>query len=362
MRIKFLVLFLIIVQYNFSQCDEYYINELISGSDEDCYFPEGSPVRFCPNLNGVSINGFALDAIRWEGIFTQYITLSKNRGIAGNLILKLKEKEIIVDLYGCGGKRKYSISFTKDEYNNYKKKKEYQRKLEKKKKELLISNIENKVSNGEYILAAELYIQNKLSIDSLHDKIQSGIINIEYDYENIEIIELLKELYEQYRLNFDHTDYQIISELKSGLSIYNVQTNETTNLDSKPFVKEVNGFNRYCNFKYSFKISTEKGVTGVKLSMDFESQMEHPSYGRLNFFYVIDKKGQEKLLYGYDQVGKPSSKKYPTVIELKSQSFSNEFSGRNGKVIYTKSVMVNGFHFIDEKSLGEELLKIKVFL
>ena len=96
--------------------------------------------------------------------------------------------------------------------------------------------------------------------------------------------------------------------------------------------------------------------------MDFESQMEHPSYGRLNFFYVLDKKGEEKLLYGFDQVGKPSSKKYPTVIELKSQSFSNDFSGRYGKVIYTKSVKINGSHFADEKNSGEELLKIKVFM
>ena len=72
------------------------------------------------------------------------------------------------------GKRKYSISFTKEKYNNHKK--EYQKKLEKEKKELLISNIENKVSNGEYILAAEVYTQNKLSIASLNEKIQSGII------------------------------------------------------------------------------------------------------------------------------------------------------------------------------------------
>ncbi len=100
-----------------SQCDEYYINGLISGSDEKCHFPAGSPIRFCPRLKGVSLNGYTFDTYQWEGISTQYITLSKDGGIAGTLVLKLKEKEFVVNLNGCGGSRTYSISFSQQEHN-----------------------------------------------------------------------------------------------------------------------------------------------------------------------------------------------------------------------------------------------------
>jgi hypothetical protein len=100
-----------------SQCDEYYINGLISGSDEKCLLPEGSPIRFCPRLKGVSLNGYAFDTYQWNGITTQYITLSKDGGIAGTLVLKLEEKEFVVNLNGCGGSRTYSISFSQQEHN-----------------------------------------------------------------------------------------------------------------------------------------------------------------------------------------------------------------------------------------------------
>ena len=112
-----ILLFLIIFHSSsvFAQCDEYYINELISGVDDKCYFPEGSPVRFCPRLKGIAINGTTFDVMQWDGISTQYLTLTKNGGIAGTVVLKLKEKELLVNLNGCGGARTYSISLTKSE-------------------------------------------------------------------------------------------------------------------------------------------------------------------------------------------------------------------------------------------------------
>jgi hypothetical protein len=101
-----------------AQCDEYYINELISGVDDN-FFPEGSPVRFCPNLKGMAINGNAFDVTQWSGISTQYLTLTRNGGIAGNVVLKLNEKKLYVDFTNGWGSRVYSISLSKSEYQKW---------------------------------------------------------------------------------------------------------------------------------------------------------------------------------------------------------------------------------------------------
>lgn len=93
-----------------AQCDQYYLVGLLSGSDSKCYFKPGSPVRFCPTLKGVSIDGKAFDTHQWEGYDPQYITLKKNGGLAGSCVLKIKEKELFVNLNGCE-QRTYSISF-----------------------------------------------------------------------------------------------------------------------------------------------------------------------------------------------------------------------------------------------------------
>jgi hypothetical protein len=121
LRPYLVLLFLSVLSINsiFSQCDEYYINELISGVDETCSFPSGSPVRFCAGLNGMAINGTTFDVMQWDGISTQYLTLTKNGGIAGTVVLKLNEKELLVNLYGCGGARTYSISLNKSEFDNW---------------------------------------------------------------------------------------------------------------------------------------------------------------------------------------------------------------------------------------------------
>jgi hypothetical protein len=116
--------FLLFINTVNAQCDEYYINELISGVDDNCYFPSGSPVRFCPGLRGIAINGKTFNVMQWDGISTQYLTLTLNGGIAGTLVLKLKEQELLLNLNGCGGARTYSISLNKREYQEYTEKKE----------------------------------------------------------------------------------------------------------------------------------------------------------------------------------------------------------------------------------------------
>jgi hypothetical protein len=143
----------------FSQCDEYYINELISGVDDKCYFPAGSPIRFCPKLKGMAINGTTFDVMQWDGISTQYLTLTKNGGIAGTVVLKLKEKELLVNLQGCGGKSTYSISITKSELEQWiankperdkAKTDELLKRQEEEKKKL--ENIKNSIANDPSFL------------------------------------------------------------------------------------------------------------------------------------------------------------------------------------------------------------------
>ena len=108
MKNLFFIITLLSSVYLFGQCDEYYINELVSGP-EDRYFPTGSEIRFCPKLKGVSLNGYTIDVSQWTGITTQYLTLTKNGGITGNLVLSLDEKTLKVNFIGSPGIQLYSI-------------------------------------------------------------------------------------------------------------------------------------------------------------------------------------------------------------------------------------------------------------
>ena len=119
MKIFLLTTSLLLNLFAFCQCDEYYINELISGNDDKCYFEGGTKVRFCPNLQGMAIGEFTLDISQWDGISTQYITVTKNGGIAGTVVLKLNEKELLLNLNGCGGSRTYSISLSINKYEQW---------------------------------------------------------------------------------------------------------------------------------------------------------------------------------------------------------------------------------------------------
>lgn len=145
-NIYLLLSFIISVQFSFSQCDEYYINELISGNDEKCFFESGTKVRFCPDLKGVAIGQLTLDISQWSGISTQYITVTKNGAIAGTLVLKLNEKELIVNFNGCGESRKYSISMNKKELDDFYKSKDLK----------IIEEINSLVNSGKFEKAFDL--------------------------------------------------------------------------------------------------------------------------------------------------------------------------------------------------------------
>ena len=177
-QLLFLFLYVVSVNIVFSQCDEYYINELISGVDDKCYFPEGSPVRFCPRLKGIAINGTTFDVMQWDGISTQYLTLTKNGGIAGTIVLKLKEKELLVNLNGCGGARTYSISLNKAEFSQWR---DIRRKTildQTQRNNLLIkSQIDAELTSNNIIKAINIY--NSWSTPDLDYKfkIQNAINN-----------------------------------------------------------------------------------------------------------------------------------------------------------------------------------------
>ncbi len=155
--------------YSFGQCNEYYINELISGPTER-FFGSGSPIRFCPKEKGVVLNGYIYDTYQWEGISTQYITLTKDGGIAGNLVLSLKEKTLLVSVFGSPGDQLYSLSFDQNEYQKWLDNKPFrdQEKAEKMKEEESRLKLQEEHKLEEELKAEK--IKNLIDKHKLHDK------------------------------------------------------------------------------------------------------------------------------------------------------------------------------------------------
>lgn len=234
----------------FSQCDEYYINELISGSDDVCYFPNGSPVRFCPRLKGISINGLTLDVMQWDGYSTQYLTLTKNGGIAGTMVLKLKEKELVVNLQGCGGSRTYSISLTKSEYSNYESQRESLLSDQKIKIELMIGK--GSIDDAIYEISKTNFSQNEEN--NLIQKVNSALINhpIKTTITLNQVDSLLK-VKGKNKFELPAGVLTIKSIYDKGIVIMNALGNEVLVLSEKPFLKKIYGFEFPVVFDYTFK-------------------------------------------------------------------------------------------------------------
>ncbi len=105
-----ILIFILLSDYSFSQCNE-----------TERIFLSGSPMRFCPKISEVSLNGYVLNST-WAGRvddLNQIITLYKNGGIAGSLVLNLEEKKLKISLFGSPGDQVYSISLNREEYNNF---------------------------------------------------------------------------------------------------------------------------------------------------------------------------------------------------------------------------------------------------
>ncbi|MBM3455102.1 MAG: hypothetical protein FJX80_08135 [Bacteroidetes bacterium] len=205
----------------FAQCDEYYINELISGVDDKCYFPEGSPVRFCPRLKGIAINGTTFDVMQWDGISTQYLTLTKNGGIAGTMVLKLKEKELLVNLNGCGGARTYSISLNQQEHNLWVANKPIR---EKEKEERLKREEEQKLQDELKAKKIEKIIKEH-NLEGYYVNVDTSIVN--NAIRNNDKFRKILELYDKDTLVIEFTDGKISNSAVLALDLVDSYCNKT---------------------------------------------------------------------------------------------------------------------------------------
>ncbi len=135
--------FLICFQHiSYSQCDEYYINELRGGNEGNCKYNSGAKLSFCPNSNTISIdaaNGrqtfkiIKTDFPDKSTFGTQLFTLAQGGGQVGMAKLIMEDKTFGMQINGCGGSRTYNISLSKSEYNEWvkgKPKREAERKKE----------------------------------------------------------------------------------------------------------------------------------------------------------------------------------------------------------------------------------------
>lgn len=112
--------FLICFQHiSYSQCDEYYINELRGGNEGNCKYNSGAKLRICPNSTTISIdaaNGrqtfkiIKVDFPDKSTFGTQLFTLAQGGGQVGMAKLIMEDKTFGMQINGCGGSRTYNIS------------------------------------------------------------------------------------------------------------------------------------------------------------------------------------------------------------------------------------------------------------
>jgi hypothetical protein len=331
------------VQFSFGQCDEYYINERISGTDEKCYFSNGSPIRFCPGLRGVSIDGNTFDTYQWDGISTQYITLSKGGGIVGTLVLKLKEREFVVNLNGCG-KRTYSISFNKEEYNDYFRRKEIREREQQNKMASIKNEITEKINKNELIEAAAIFESNNVNDKNLFDLIQNRIFKIPInkqpnDNESFNI--LISKLGEEKLLKLSQGNYILSSDTISGLTLKDNNTNQIVKLSNEVLTEKIGAFDRINQFEKKLEFNKIISLHGVKLNTQWDGRLSNGSISMR--FFKANKKGKTVILGGVKDI---PPKKYTNVEivpdGLKNISFDSKLDLKKGRFIFLYKIYLNG--------------------
>lgn len=344
MRNLFFIITLLSSVYSFGQCDEYYINELVSGP-EDRYFPTGSEIRFCPKLKGVALNGYDFDVSQWQGISTQYLTLTKNGGIAGSLTLSTSERTLKVNLNGSPGVHVYSISLSVDEYNSYVG--EYRRKQQEKVQEEINikKRIEESISNERYFEAFNLLKNSGLSDSVLSRKVYSNWSPIEdkLDYLYKDYLNDFEKFKKESLMKFNENRETFLAEnknilIKTNCSIKGIdylelkendyiKSNEKfaylIKKDDKYLIYPLGyGFNRFFSEKYADKIEIKYGVN----SNDLKPAILIYSNGQLiDSLIVVNSlsKDVETIEYDYSEKLKESFLKYET--EYYSKYFEQKF-------------------------------------
>jgi hypothetical protein len=249
MKNTFLLLISILsFQFSFSQCDEYYINKLISGHDN---LQPGSKIRFCPSLNGVSIAGELYKAYKWSGVSTQYITLSQNGGIAGFIVLDLKNKKFEIKYVGATEAEEYYISLNESDFNNYYN--EYSKPIDNP----IIKSIDSLYNLNETEMAYSLYkkllipanyINSKKLIDKLNIErtkyFQENIKKANNFYENENYLESANLLSKINALKPTDITYQQTLDLYSLINTVGINLQDLYK-DSTLIVDEKFSFNNY---------------------------------------------------------------------------------------------------------------------
>jgi hypothetical protein len=248
----FSLIFLFNSEKSYAQCDEYYINALISGPEESV-FQQGSPIRFCPKRS-VSINGFNLDVYQWNGYDPQYITVKKNGGIAGTLVLKIEEKELVINLTGSPGSQVYSIFTTKREFEDA------MAEIENKKFEKdanLGGEIMDAIKNQQYFKAYKAYLNMNKKNDYYLNEINKNFLPLKKEMDSLYSLycsnfSILKKEFYNNQVEFIKKNQFHINEMEisiNGKETYEQRISNTIDFETKKNRQEY--FEDY-SYLYSF--------------------------------------------------------------------------------------------------------------
>jgi hypothetical protein len=238
---------------SFSQCDEYFINALISGPKESV-FQQGSPMRFCPKLRGISLDGFILDVYQWNGYDPQIITVKKDGGIAGTLVLSIKERELSINLIGSPGAQVYSISLNEEEYNDFL--------INEQQKQTQIAEakkrIREKINSLQLEEAANIYEGNWLEDKQLFDEIQTKILAIPInkqlgDSESFNLLISTKPATEKF-LTLSQGSFTLSSDTISGVTLTENSSGQKFVIDNKAMIIKYGKFDRVNQFQKTLEI------------------------------------------------------------------------------------------------------------
>lgn len=338
--------FLICFQHiSHSQCDEYYINELIGGNEGNCKYNSGAKLSFCPNSNTISIdaeNGrqtfkiIKTDFPDKSSFGTQLFTLAQRGGQVGMAKLIMKDKTFGMQINGCGGSRTYSISLTKEGYSEWlsekPKRDEEKRKAEEKIQEEEIRNQRIKT------------LMEKHHIDE-YQKIDTAKVNDLINDDSEFFVELLK-FYEGDSLvvYFDkHGDFE-----ESNSNFYRMLPGYCSNLDAR--LKNYTGELSSTDFKEMQEINSLRSLRCRRTGYFAKNWME-------NYFHRLFKSeilGRDTII---DNVTIPLKSKL--VITFSSKKVSKtEYIGApskfNGKDLFYLDQKCDGYSgYYTDKNTGK---------
>jgi hypothetical protein len=305
MKNTFLLLISILsFQFSFSQCDEYYINKLISGHDN---LQPGSKIRFCPSLNGVSIAGELYKAYKWSGVSTQYITLSQNGGIAGFIVLDLKNKKFEIKYVGATEAEEYYISLSESDYNDFVS-------LGIEKDKLTIQKIIEEIKNKNYYKSYKLYYETM-------------------NWQNIPIENEVKKHWEFLKRQID-----------SAYSIYNLEFDNKKN----GLIKEI---------LYNKEQFQKNNTTSISNSITSFNEINNKSYNNKSIFLEIEKDTFKIFPFGHEyhfeypwgDTSKISSIQFKIEYFDKINTFKPIIILKNNKISFDTLFVVNEINFNQDK-------------